>query len=527
MAKMTATELVAHLQRGEITAVQALLYFAAMAAESHRRYNCLTNVMFPGALARAVELDRIFKETGRPVGILHGLPISIKECISVKGTYATAGLVHFMNAVSEDDAPIVKLLRNAGALIYVKTNIPQTMLISDCSNPIYGRTLNPFNPERTSGGSSGGEGVLVASGGSPLGIGTDIGGSIRMPASWCGGFGMMPSAGRISREALAPEVFPGIEALIATCGPIVQTPEDAALIYRVLCGSAQNAADALAPPIVFDEAKYSSIKPLVIGYFIDDGHFTPSNASQRAVMEAVEALKAKGHTLVQFQPHNVKEVISWFFTYMTGDGEWNMRPVLAREHIDPCIANVWQGMTLPWLFRLIVKGLFGAIGWGRLANVIPIRSGSAEFEHRTSSARGQYVRELISRMKAAELDAIICPGAAVPAPKHNQSQFMTPALAYTYFWNVVRFPAASLAVTTVKEEDLKQPARLVADLTDMVANRNDVGSEGLPIAVQITSYPWNDETILRVANDLAHLRPDAPQKLRSSMAASLPRSPPQ
>lgn len=521
MATMSATELVAHLQRGEITSVQALLYFAAMAAESHKRYNCLTDVMFPGALARAEELDKILKETGRPVGPLHGLPISIKECISVKGTHASAGLVYFLDKVCEDDAPVVKLLKNAGAVLYVKTNIPQTMLISDCGNQIYGQTLNPFNSERTSGGSSGGEGALVSSGGSPLGIGTDIGGSIRMPASWCGICGVMPSPGRFTREALAPEVFPGIETVIATCGPIVRAPEDAALIYRVISGSDLHDADRLTPPLPFDEEKYKSTKPLVIGYYVDDGHFTPSTAAKRAVMEAVDALKAKGHTLVQFQPHNVLEAISWFFTFMTGDGEFNLRPILQRETIDPCIVDVWQGMTAPWLLRYVARGVFKFIGWPRLANIISIWSGSAEYEHKTVSLRARYVRELVSRMRAAELDAIVCPGPAIPAPRHRQSQLMTTALAYTYFWNVVRFPAASMAVTTVKPDDLKQPSRPAVDLTDRIANQNDIGSEGLPVAVQIASYPWNDETIMRVTNDLAHLQPDASPKLRISMTQAL------
>lgn len=258
MAGMTATELVAELQAGTITAVQALLYFSAMAIVSHKRYNCLTDVMFTSALARAQELDKKFAESG-PVGPLHGLPVSIKECIAVKGTHSTAGIVHFMSKVAEEDAVIVKCLKAAGAVIYVKTNVPQTMLIADCSNTIYGTTKNPFDETRTPGGSSGGEACLVASGGSPFGIGTDIGGSIRMPAAWCGLLGMMPTEGRFTTSGNAPAVFPGLDAIRSTCGPIVRCAEDAALFYRVVDPKLQNQLDPLTAPVPFNEQEYRGI----------------------------------------------------------------------------------------------------------------------------------------------------------------------------------------------------------------------------------------------------------------------------
>jgi fatty acid amide hydrolase len=517
---MSATELVSQISQGKITSVQALLFFAAMSAESHKRYNCLTNVMFTDALKRALELDQIYQTTGRVVGPLHGLPISIKECIAIKGTHSTAGLAKYLDKVAEEDAVVVKLLKEAGAIIYVKSNIPQTMLISDCSNPIYGRTVNPYNPKRTSGGSSGGEGVLVASGGAPMGVGTDIGGSIRMPGAWCGIMGMMPTGGRFTSVGNSPEVFPGIETLQATCGPIVRFAEDAVLFYRVLSKSNMSVLDPLTPPVAFDEQKYTSKEKLVIGYFINDGHFTPSVAAQRAVMLAAETLRQQGHTVVQFQPHNFSTVVRAFFTFVSGDGAWNLRSILDREKIDPCIADVWKGMTAPWIVRFVMHSLLNTIGWKRLANIIPVWSGSAQYEHQMVSFRGNYRKEMIARMKDAGIDAILCPGPAIPAPLHNQAQLMAPALASTYYWNVLKFPAASMAITTVQPQDLATP-RTVNDLTDMIANKGDVDSEGLPIPVQIVSYPWGDEIVLRVANDLSSLRLDLSDKLRSSIAASL------
>lgn len=518
---MTATQLAAKLQAGEVTAVQALLYFGAMAAECQRRFNCLTNVMWDEALARAQELDRIFKESG-PVGPLHGLPISVKECMAVKGTQSTGGVAHLVNVIEQDDSNLIKILRRAGALIYIKTNIPQTMMISDCSNPIYGRTLHPFNPARTPGGSSGGEGCVVASGGSVLGMGTDTGGSIRMPGAWCGLIGMMPTLGRLTTFKNSNSLFPGIEAVQSVGGPIAHTAEDAALFYRVMHEADMHEMDPLVPPTSWNEATFRADKKMVIGYFVDDGHFTPSDACKRAVELAVEELKKKGHTVVPFQLQDVDQVVATFFSFISGDGNFNLKPMLAREQVDACIAQAWSALSAPWLVRATLKTLLTLIGWKRIANVLTIKAGSAEWEHRMVHFRQQYQRALMIRMKDAGLDALIGPGPAIPAPYHNTSQRMSVALAYTYFWNVMRFPAACMAITTVKPEDLNNP-RPFKDMADLVANNTDLGSEDLPIAVQIVSYPYEDEKVLRVSHELGHLRLDSSAKLRASITASLPK----
>lgn len=519
--KLSATELVAELAAGRVTAVQTLLYYAAMAKESHKRYNCVTNVLFPEALARAQELDKILAETGKPVGPLHGLPVSIKECVSVKGTHSTAGVAHFLNQpVSTEDAIMVTVLRQAGAIIYVKSNIPQTMMISDCSNPIYGRSLNPHNTDRTPGGSSGGEGVLVSSGGSPLGLGTDIGGSIRMPAAWCGVYGIKPTEGRFSTHKLSPDIFIGLDSLTATCGPIARNVEDAALFYRVVAASNHAALDLTVPPVLFNQEVYASSKKLKIGYFHHDGHFLPSAANSRAIDVAVNALKEKGHTLVEFKLHGVQRLLHAFFTYLFADGFPHLKSLLANEKIDPCIANTFGALTTPFWLRFVLYNLLNAIGWTRLSNMITIWGGSALYEHQMNKHRQTYKKALIERMKAEGLDALICPGPAIPAPLHANAQLMAPGLAATFFWNILKFPAGVVPVTTVTPDDTSKP-RLVHDLTDMIANNNDVGSEGLPIPVQIVSYPYHDETVLRVSRELSDLQIHTVDSIRAKLVSSL------
>jgi amidase len=147
--------------------------------------SCLTETYFPEAQERARFLDSE-RSQGRIVGPLHGLPVSVKDGFQIKGSQATLGFVSFLDRVSQTNSPLVDILTELGAVIHVKTNIPQTLMTADSHNNVFGRTLNPHNTSLTAGGSSGGEGALVAFRGSPLGIGTDVAGSLMLfPAQFC------------------------------------------------------------------------------------------------------------------------------------------------------------------------------------------------------------------------------------------------------------------------------------------------------------------------------------------------------
>lgn len=263
-----------------------------------------------------------------------------------------------------------------------------------------------------------------------------------------------------------------------------------------------------------------SKKSLVIGYFVDNGFFTPSRSHQRAVLLAVEELKKKGHTVVPFQPHDVLEAHECFFTFVAGDGAWNVREMVKKEAVDPCISNLWSMMVAPWIVRAAIRTAALLVNWKRLAAVLRIWSGSAAYEHKTIHWKNKYRAEMISRMQAAGLDAIVCPGPGIPPPHHNQAQMMAPALGYTYYWNVIRFPGVAFPVTTVTSEDTTPPRR-VQDLTDAAAKRAETGSEGLPVSVQVVSFPFSDETVLRVASELSHLVPDMVPQMATSIATNL------
>ncbi|NXC69868.1 VDHAP protein, partial [Anhinga anhinga] len=195
------------------------------------------------------QLQKLKKQKEK--GLLYGIPISIKDHINCKGHISSGGMVKFLGQVKEEDSVIVQVLKSQGAIPFVKTNIPQTMINYDCSNLIFGQTLNPLNHQKSPGGSSGGEGALIAGGGSILGIGSDVAGSIRLPSSFCGLCGLKPTGNRISPYACSSRTF--VLAVTGTLGPMARDVDSLALCMKALLCDEMFQLDPTVPPIPFDE----------------------------------------------------------------------------------------------------------------------------------------------------------------------------------------------------------------------------------------------------------------------------------
>ncbi|NXY76193.1 VDHAP protein, partial [Glareola pratincola] len=195
------------------------------------------------------QLQKLKKQKEK--GLLYGIPVSIKDHINCKGHVSSGGMVKFLGNVMEEDSVIVQVLKSQGAIPFVKTNIPQTMINYDCSNLIFGQTLNPLNHQKSPGGSSGGEGALIAGGGSILGIGSDVAGSIRLPSSFCGLCGLKPTGNRISPSACGDRTF--VLAVTGMLGPMARDVDSLALCMKALLCQEMFRLDPTVPPIPFDE----------------------------------------------------------------------------------------------------------------------------------------------------------------------------------------------------------------------------------------------------------------------------------
>ncbi len=290
-----------------------------------------------------------------PRGALHGVPVSVKDLFGVEGYDSTVGVSHHIDQPMQD-CVVVKVLKAHGAIPFAKTNVPQTMLSWENTNPIFGVTVNPRDITRGPGGSSGGEGALIAGGGSVLGVGSDLGGSIRLPAACCGVFGFKPTGGRTSLRGMrfAAE---GQLCVPNSSGPLARDAHGLIECTKALLSPAMFNLDAYIPPVLFNEELFTEKKGerLRIGYYIDDGLFKPVPPNCRAVLEAVEALRRQGHEVVEwdFAQHCERFMPEWPRTVFADRGE-TLRREVQGDATDDAVAGVLYMLRLPgWLRRPI------------------------------------------------------------------------------------------------------------------------------------------------------------------------------
>src|SRR5215470_3110336 len=239
---MSAREIAALVARRELTAGEVVEHFAARLATVNVPLNAVAVDLTEAARKGAAEVDAALARGERP-GPLAGLPVTIKECFDLAGTASTFGLPSRRNEIESRDDPYVAAWRAAGAIPIAKTNVPQLMIYTETDNPLYGRTNNPWDPERSCGGSSGGEAAVIAAGASPLGLGNDIGGSLRVPAAFCGITSIRPTAGR-TPDACEHGLPTGQTGIVSQVGPLARYVEDLTLGLGVL----DRARDPFAVP---------------------------------------------------------------------------------------------------------------------------------------------------------------------------------------------------------------------------------------------------------------------------------------
>lgn len=312
-----ATSLVEKLASREFTSLEVVTAFVKRATIAQQLTSCLTETFFDQALDRAKKLDEHLVTTGRLVGPLHGLPISIKDSFDVVGTQSTIGFVSFLDIPpATHNSALVDVLLGAGAVLYTKTNIPQTLMTADSSNNIFGRVLNPHKLSLGAGGSSGGEGALIAIKGSPLGVGTDIAGSIRIPSICCGTYGFKPTTRRVPYAGQTSSSRLGPSGLEPSAGPLARSARDMELFLKVVFNS--NATDfdhtALGVPWIQPEQKST----LTIGVMPEDPNYPLHPPIQRTLQTAIEKLRAAGHSITDLSSslRSMPDMMALGFKYL-------------------------------------------------------------------------------------------------------------------------------------------------------------------------------------------------------------------
>src|SRR6266576_3703798 len=300
---LSVVSLAEQIRRKQLSPVELVESHLTRIQELNPRLNAFVQIDAEGARRQARAAEGAVR-IGEKLGPLHGVPISIKSAIEVAGLRCESGSMLRAGIVAARDAPLVSRLRQAGAIILGVTNTPELLMAWETDNLVYGRTNSPWDPERTPGGSSGGEAAAIAAGMSAGGVGSDGGGSIRVPAHFSGICGLKPTPGRIPSTGHFPPSG-GPFALLGVVGPMARTVADLKVLFEVIQGP--DDGDTFAAPVPLRWPTYDALRHLRIGYFEDDGR-TPATAEIRnAVRTAAEALSRAGFQVEPFRPEGLEE----------------------------------------------------------------------------------------------------------------------------------------------------------------------------------------------------------------------------
>jgi fatty acid amide hydrolase len=447
------------------------------------------------------------------------VPITVKECFFLAGTPSTIGLTspQYRRIMENDGVPVARM-RRAGAIILGKTNLPQLMIWHESDNPVYGRTNNPWDLERTCGGSSGGEAAIIAARGAPLGIGNDLGGSIRVPCHFCGLHGIRPTSLRMTRSGSA-RTLRGFETFITQTGPMARHVEDLWLGLQALTDSSDGFVSGdVVPSLVPDPAKVA-VDRLRIAAWTDDGVFPPSLAVSRAVREAAAALRELGAEVVELsaaevnQQFRASEAFDLYCSLVGADGGADARRLSRGSQLDPRVARLlWiAGLSRP--LRAIAVAALRQSGqhWtARLVNAARPRSTDAYWQ--LIERKNQLTAQAIANMRKERFDVLLCPPHALPATRHVDAFDLLAAASYSMLVNLLGLPSGTVSTTRIAAGEVggRPTAR---DPVLKKAQQTDDGSGGLPVGVQVSSLPWREDNVLTVMHSLekwASARPDYP-----------------
>jgi amidase len=386
-------------------------------------------------------------------GALHGLPVTIKSSISTAGYLCEIGSLLHKGDIPAEDAVVVGRLRAAGALILGTTNCPEFLMAYETANLLHGRTRNPWDLDRSPSGSSGGESAAIAAGLSAAGLGSDSGGSVRVPAHFTGICSLKPTPGRVpGRGHLPPCVGPF--SILGAIGPIARTIGDVDLLFRALAG--QDTSDPVSPPIAFTKPSLDDLRAQTIGFFEDDGLVPVTPETRVAVRAAAQALRDAGFRVEPFRPRELEQLRKYWWTFFVQCGAMFYEPEIRgrREQLSPIFKEFLS-------FSEAVSPLTATELLNAWAGLELLRA------------------KVLEEMRA--FPVLLCPVASIPAFRHDKRAWTVEgqrvnyldSVRYTQWFNALAVPAAVVPVGS--------------------------SPEGLPIGVQIVARPFEDETALGVA----------------------------
>eukprot|EP00940_MAST-03C_sp_MAST-3C-sp2_P001637 g1637.t1 len=520
IVRMNVAELMQAMRSKKISCQEVVASFCLRALHAGKCLRATTEELFDEAMERAKEIDAMRARPTHDVRTeppLLGLPISVKDQYDMKGCYSDMGLSsRLLRPRATNDGLLVSILVDAGAIPFVRTNVPQGLLVAESNNEIWGEALNPHDINRTPGGSSGGEGALIASLASPVGLGSDIGGSIRIPAHNNGVYGFKPTSGRLSSNGMSvPRIrnASGFEAIKSTAGPLGKCTQDLVTIMQLWLSDRMFDADPFVPRLSLNmsSVRGDEKKRLRVGYYVSDASFPASEPCQRAVHEAIEAIRRRGHVIVPLTIDDAKQdafpsLKESFFIYarlMGADAMRSIRTACESESLLKSYLTMYVGSNIPRWLRPIVVRILSLVGQRRTSEFVAVMGEKNIHEYYEAVIdRKKYEKRYLKSWKRYDLDVIISPGGAFPALPLGMFRDLFASFMYTTHFNLLNYPTGTVPVTTVRANEDGKYTETYGDIVDHLAVKAMCGSVGMPIGVQVTGLPFKEETVLYAMQEL-------------------------
>jgi len=446
LMRCTVVQLAEMIRRKEVSSLEVVDACLARIEQVNPKLNAVVALVADEARAKARAADKALA-SGAATGPLHGVPMTLKDSLDTAGVISTAGTRGRKNFIPKEDATVVKRLKAAGAILLGKTNTPELTCAWETNNAVYGVTNNPWNPKLSCGGSSGGAGAIVAAGGVPFDIGSDTGGSIRLPSHFCGITGIKPTSGRVPRtgHVIGPE---GHLQALTTLGPLARAVDDLSLILAVIAGP--DWRDASIVPMPLGDPTQVKVKGLRVAMHTDNGAYALHPDVAKVVTATAKALESSGVQIESKRPAALDDVIKIDADLYSADGSASLQRILDQS-----------GTKEPSPLMLLALDQ-KAMTSGDMAAAI----------ERWDAWRGRMLQFL------ENYDAILCPPCAFAELPHGASSVgnANSAFSYTYAYNMTGWPAAVVRAGT--------------------------SSTAQPIGVQIVGKPWREDVVLALARQV-------------------------
>jgi Asp-tRNA(Asn)/Glu-tRNA(Gln) amidotransferase A subunit family amidase len=446
---LPAVELLSMLRRGQISPLE----LADEYIQQIERLNPHLHALVDYDAERVREQARALQNSGGSRGPLFGLPVTIKASIATAGYRCETGSLLHRGHIPRENATVVERLKQAGALILGTTNCPEFLMAYETDNRLYGRTANPWDAERTAGGSSGGESAAIAAGLSAGGLGSDSGGSVREPAHFTGICSLKPTPGRIPGRGHLP-ACDGPFAILGAIGPMARTVRDLTLLFITVSG--QDALDPVSPPVGLKNESLEDLQRVPIAFFEDDGLIPVTPETRQAVRDAARTLQDQGFSVRPFRPRALEEARQLWWKFFVRGGAMLLDPLVQGRHAE---------LSPAFLDFLSIAHSEPPLSAQELL------SAWMDCDH--------VRRKLLAEMESYPV--LLCPVCAIPAFRHGERAWdvdgqrvnYLDAMRYTQWFNLLGAPAAVVPVGW--------------------------SPEGLPIGVQIVGRPFEDERVLGIA----------------------------